>query len=179
MLAHSSAQTRTTLHVFSPWAGSIPARGVTIDKTLKGSCTHGSELLTRFDAWHCFVGRRAYDPCFANTRAEVGAHVLCMASPWEDATAIELTKRLPLDVANPTGNPERFPPWAMVTAAHQECELVTGSLGRIAGLQINYACAGSGLLLDLPTRGRTWTMPYAATSTATTYRRVALSSVWW
>ena len=77
-----------------------------------------------------------------------------MSSPWEDATAIELTKRLPVDVANPTGNPERFPPWAMVTAAHQECELVTGSLGRIAGLRINYACAGSGLLLDLPMRGR-------------------------
>jgi len=39
-----------TLHVFSPWAGSIPARGVTIDKTFKGRCTHGSEVLTRFDA---------------------------------------------------------------------------------------------------------------------------------
>jgi hypothetical protein len=67
----------------------------------------------------------------------------------------------------------------MVTASHQECELVTGSLGRIAGLRINYACAGSGLLLDLPMRGQTWTMPYAATITAKTYRRVALSSVWW
>jgi hypothetical protein len=179
LLALSSVQAKTTLHVFSPWSGSLPARGITIDKTLKGNCTHGSELLTRFDAWHCYVGRRAYDPCFANTRAEVGAHVLCMASPWENATAIELTKRLPLDVSNPAGNPERFPPWAMVTAAHQECELVTGSLGRIKGLRINYACAGSGLLLDLPARGHPWTAPYADTITAKTYRRIALSSVWW
>jgi hypothetical protein len=179
LLALPGAQTRTALHVFSPWTGSVPAHGVTIDKTLKGSCSRGSELLTRFDAWHCYVGRRAYDPCFANTRATVGAHVLCMSSPWEDATAIELTKRLPLDLANPSGNPERFPPWAMVTAAHQECALVIGSLGRIAGLRINYACAGSGVLLDLPMRGQTWRMSYAATITAKSFRRVALSSVWW
>jgi len=99
LLALPSAQSRTTLHVFSPWAGSIPARGITIDST--------------------------------------------------------------------------------VTAAHQECELVTRSLGRIAGLRVNYACAGSGLLLGLPTRGRTWTSPYAPTVTARTYRRVALRSVWW
>jgi hypothetical protein len=179
VLAFSGGQARTTQHVFTPWAGSIPARGVLIDKTFKGSCTHGSEVLTRFDAWRCFVGRRAYDPCFANTRAVVGAQVLCMRSPWEDATAIELTKRLPLDLANPAGNPERFPPWAIVTAAGQECELVTSSLGRVAGLRINYACAGSGVLLDLPQRGEVWTQLYAATTTAKTYRRVALRSVWW
>src|SRR6266852_1121337 len=141
-LALPSAPVRTELHVFTPWAGSIPARGVTIDKTVKGSCTHGSEVETRFDAWHCFVGRRAYDPCFANTRSEVGTHVLCMTSPWEDATAIELTKHLPLGLANPQGNPERFPPWAMITTTHQECELVTKPLGRIGGRRINYACAG-------------------------------------
>ena len=179
MLAFPSAQSRTELHVFTPWAGSIPARGVTIDKTVKGRCTHGSEVLTRFDAWHCFVGRRAYDPCFANTRSAVGAQVLCMTSPWEDATAIELTKPLPLGLSNPQGNPERFPPWAMITAAHQECELVTKSLGRIGGRRINYACAGSGVLLDLPTRGRTWTAAYAATITATTYHSVALRAVFW
>jgi len=179
LLALPSAPVRTELHVFTPWAGSIPARGVTIDKTVKGSCTHGSEVETRFDAWHCFVGRRAYDPCFANTRSEVGAHVLCMTSPWEDATAIALTKHLPLGLANPQGNPERFPPWAMITTTHQECELVTKSLGRIGGRRINYACAGSGVLLGLPTRARTWTAAYAATVTATTYHRVALRSVFW
>jgi hypothetical protein len=178
-VALGGAQAPTSLHVFSPWEGSIPARGVTIAKTLKGSCTHGSQLLTRFDAWRCYVGRRAYDPCFANTRAEVGAHVLCMSSPWEAATAIELAKPLPLELANPSGDPKRFSPWAMVTAAHQQCELVTGSLGRIDGRRINYACAGSGVLVDLPTRGRTWTQQYADTVKARTTRPVALREVWW
>src|SRR4051794_39189673 len=125
LLTPLSTPAPTALHVFSPWAGSLPARGVTVAKTFKGRCTHGSEVLTRFDAWHCFVGPRAYDPCFANTRAEIGAHVLCMSSPWQEATAIELTERLPLDLGNPSGDPRRFPPWAIVTAARQRCELVT------------------------------------------------------
>jgi len=47
-----SARIGTTLHVFSPWAGSIPARGLTIGKVLTGTCEFGSEVLTRFDAWH-------------------------------------------------------------------------------------------------------------------------------
>src|SRR6266566_3391080 len=103
-----AAQPRTTLHVFSPWAGSIPARGVTIDRYLRGACTHGSEVLTRADAWHCHVGRKAYDPCFSNSRGQAGAHVLCLNSPWEDAIAIELIKPLPFGLANPAGVPTRF-----------------------------------------------------------------------
>jgi len=179
LVALSGAPATTSLHVFSPWAGSVPAQGVTIDRTLKGRCTHGSELLTRFDAWRCYVGPRAHDPCFANTRAEAGAHVLCMGSPWQDAIAIELTKRLPLGLANPQRDPRRVLPWAMVTAAGEQCELVTHSLGRIGGMRINYACAGSGVLLDLASRGKTWTQAYAETATASTFRRVRLRSVWW
>ncbi len=174
-----AAQPRTTLHVFSPWAGSIPARGVTIDRHLRGACTHGSEVLTRADAWHCHVGRKAYDPCFSNSRGQAGAHVLCLNSPWEDAIAIELIKPLPFGLANPAGVPTRFPPWAMVLASRQECVLERGSLGRIAGLRINYVCAGSGVLLDLPRRGTTWTQAYAATITAKRYTRVAFRQVWW
>lgn len=109
----------------------------------------------------------------------MGAHVLCMSSPWEDATSIELTRSLPLDRANPNGGLERGRPWAVVTAAGERCELATRPLGRIAGLPIGYACAGSALLLGVPTRGRTWTQARAAGAKATTYRRVALASAWW
>lgn len=169
----------TTLHFYSPWAGSIPAQGVTVDQTVRGSCSHGSEVLTRFDAWHCTAGGRAYDPCFANDRVEVGAHVLCMSSPWEDATSIELTKRLPLDLANPSGNPERFPPWAIVTAANERCPLVRASLGTVGGQRITNACAGSAVLLGLPTRGRTWTQAYAPSTRGKTVTRVALRTIYW
>jgi hypothetical protein len=178
VLALAGGGVRTARHVYSPWAGSLPARGVTIDTTVKGSCAHGSEILTRFDAWHCRAGGRTYDPCFANTRSEVGAHVLCTDSPWADATAIELTSALPLDLANPAGSPQRFPPWAMVTASGQEC-VVAASLGRVGRLPATYACAGAGVLLGLPSRGRTWTQPYAPAVTAKTSRRVALRDVWW
>jgi hypothetical protein len=179
-LALSGAQARTTLHVFTPWHGSIPARGVVIDRTLRGACDHGSEILTRADAWHCRVGSgRVYDPCFSNDRTESGAHVLCAGSPWEDVVAIELTRGLPATLANPEGDPRRFLPWALVTAAGQECVLVHGSLGRVGGLRVNYVCAGSGVLLDLPKRGATWTQAYAGSSHAATFRRVALRQAWW
>jgi hypothetical protein len=169
----------TARHVFSPWAGSLPARGVRIEATLKGSCSHGSELLTRFDAWRCEAAGRSYDPCFANARTQVGAHVLCLPSPSTDATAIELTRALPLDLANPGGDAQRFPPWAMVTAAGQECALAGRPLARIAGLPASYACAGAGVLLGVPSRGRTWTQLYASTVKAKTARRVPLRAVWW
>jgi hypothetical protein len=178
-LSLSAAQARTTLHVYSPWQGSIPARGVVIDRTLRGACGHGSEVVTRPDAWSCRVGSgRVYDPCFSNDRAEVGAHVLCTGSPWEDVVTIELTRGLP-PTASPAGDPRRFPPWALVTGAGQKCPLVRGSLGTVAGLRVNYACAGSGVLLGLPKRGAVWTQAYADSPRATSYRRVTLREAWW
>ena len=179
-LSLSAAQARTTLHVYSPWQGSIPARGVVVDRTLRGACSHGSEVLTRADAWNCRVGSgRVYDPCFSNDRAGAGAHVLCAASPWEDVVAIELTRALPETLANPGGDLRRFPPWALVTATGRECPLLKGSTGRVAGLRVNYGCAGSGVLLGLPTRGAVWTQPYADSPHATTYRPVSLREAWW
>jgi hypothetical protein len=179
-LSLSAAQARTTLHVYTPWHGSIPARGVVVDRTLRGACGHGSELLTRADAWHCRAGSgRVYDPCFSNDRVAAGAHVLCASSPWEDVVAIELTRGLPETLANPGGDPRRFPPWALVTAAGQECTLLTGSNGRVAGLRVNYGCAGSGVLLDLPKRGAVWTQAYADSARARAYRRVTLRQAWW
>jgi hypothetical protein len=157
----------TTLHVYSPWAGSIPARGVTIERTVRGSCSRGSDVLKRSDAWHCGT----LDPCFSNDRVGVGAHVICMTSPWEDATLVELTRALPEGRANHDGGTTGRP-WAIVTAAGERCELAP------SGLSATYVCAGSALLFGLPTRGRTWTQLHAASSTAK-HRRVALRLIWY
>jgi hypothetical protein len=179
VLLVSDPPARTTLHVYSPWAGSIPALGVTIDRTVRGSCSRGSEMRARSDAWRCAAGGTTYDPCFSNDRVEVGAHVLCMSSPWEDATAVELTRGLPLGRANSDTSPERSRPWAIVTAAGERCPLARRGLGAVGGLPVTYACAGSALLLGLPTRGSTWTQEYVPSIAAKAPRRVALRSVWW
>jgi hypothetical protein len=155
----------TAVHVYTPWAGSIPARGVTIERTVSGSCSGGSKVLKRPDAWRC----GALDPCFSNDRIGVGAHVICMTSPWEDATLVELTSALPMNRAN-RGAETR--PWAVVTADGERCELAP------AGFPATYVCAGSGILFGLPTQGRTWTQRYASSTTAKTTRRVALKLVW-
>jgi hypothetical protein len=179
-LSLSAAQARTTLHVFSPWHGSIPSHGVVIDRTLRGACGHGSGVLTRADAWHCTAGGgRVYDPCFSNDRTEAGAHVLCAVSPWSDAVAIELTRALPHARANRTSDPRHFPPWAAVTAAHQECTRVHGPAGTVGGRPVTYACAGTGFLLGRPIRGVTWRQAYANSAQAAGYHRVALREVWW
>lgn len=154
----------TAVIVFTPWAGSIPARGVTIERSVSGSCSRGSEVLKRSDAWRC--GK--LDPCFSNDRVEAGAHVICMTSPWEDATLVELTRALPMSRANRTAETR---PWAVVTVDGQRCERVP------AGFPASYACAGSGVLLGLPARGRPWTQRYASSTTAKTARRVALRTV--
>lgn len=172
-------QPKTTLHIYSPWHGSIPARGVVVDRTLHGACSEGSLVLARADAWRCRVGSgRAYDPCFANDRGQAGAHVLCASSPWDDAVAIELTRTLPYGRAHPNHDPRRGPPWAVVTAADEQCLRVQG-LGSVADERVTYACAGSAVLLGAATRGVTWTQAYAASTMATVTRRVALRQAWW
>ena len=156
----------TAVHTYSPWAGSIPARGVAIEKTVRGSCSRGSDVLHRSDAWHCGT----LDPCFSNDRVEAGAHVICITSPWENATLVELTRPLPLKESNRGGEGPR--PWAIVTADGQRCELAP------VGFPSTFVCAGSGVLFGFPTRGRTWMQLYAASSAAKTKKRVALKTVW-
>ena len=155
----------TAVHVYSPWAGSIPAKGVTIERTVRGSCSRGADVLHRSDAWHCGT----LDPCFSNDRVEAGAHVICMTAPWENATLVELTRQLPLKSANRGGEGGR--PWAVVTADGQRCELAP------VGFPATFVCAGSGVLFGFPTRGRPWTQAYAASSTANK-KRIALKTVW-
>ena len=155
----------TAVHVYTPWAGSIPARGVVIEKTVRGSCSRGSDVLHRSDAWHCGT----LDPCFSNDRVEAGAHVICITAPWEHATLVELTRSLPLKEANRGAEGSR--PWAVVTSDGQRCELAP------VGFPATFACAGSGLLFGFPTRGRPWTESYAASSTAAK-KRIALKTVW-
>jgi hypothetical protein len=155
----------TSVQVYTPWAGSIPARGVTIERTVSGTCGGGSKVLKRPDAWRCGT----LDPCFSNDRVGVGAHVICMTSPWEIATLVELTSALPLSRAN---RDVETRPWAVVTADGERCELAP------AGFPATYVCAGSGLLFGSPTKGRTWTQLYATSTTAKTKRRVALKLVW-
>ena len=165
LLALPGTQLRTTLAHLHALGGLYPGGRGQDRQDSEGRLHARLGSVTRRDRWHCKAGGHAIDPGFSNSLVDVGAHVLCMESPWADATAIELTTRLPLALSNPVGNPERFPPWAIVTTARQECELVPGpSMGRIAGLPVTYACAGSGLLLGLPKRGKTWTQAYAPQS---------------
>lgn len=175
----TAVRARTERVVFFPFRGSLLAPGIRVERSVRGMCASGSEVARRWDAWACSAARRSYDPCFSCRRTGVGATVVCMDSPWSNATLLELARPLPGALGNVVGDPRDHAPWALTLAAGERCALVRPRLGAIHGQPINYACAGSALLVGLPSR-RTplWTISRAATVTSTP-RRVTIRRAWW
>jgi hypothetical protein len=126
--------------VFSPFHGSLLARTVVVERNVRGSCSGGSEVSPRWDAWQCKGGGRTYDPCFSGRLDGVGAPVICMSSPWAGATKLELTRKLPQALANVVGDPRTHAPWALELADGTRCVHLLG--------QLQYRCGG------VPTGGR-------------------------
>src|SRR6266404_6004163 len=138
----------TTIHLYAPFNGGGMAAGVQIARTASGYCWIGSLADVRGDAFRCFVGNYIHDPCFAN---QIGfAHyVLCpLYSPGAQVLRINLTKKLPSNLGS--GDPTRYPPWAVRTSNGEWCTIITGATDAVAGLRINYGCSGGGILLGRP-----------------------------
>jgi len=178
--AAAAAGARTERVVFFPFRGSLVAPAIHLEKSVRGSCSYGSEFATRWDAWSCTAsGGRRYDPCFSGRRTGAGAQLVCMESPWSNATLLELTRPLPQALANVVGDPRVHAPWALTLATGERCALVRRRLGTIGGEPVNYACAGSAVLVGLPARGSpVWTIKRAATIRAKA-RPAAIRRAWW
>jgi hypothetical protein len=178
-VAPAAGGARTERVVFFPFRGSLVAPGIHIERSVRGSCSYGSEFAARWDAWSCTAGGRRYDPCFSGRRTGVGAQLVCMDFPWANATLLELTRPVPDALANVVGDPRTHAPWALTLATGERCALVRSRLGTIGGEPIKYACAGSAVLAGLPARGRpVWTIKRAATATAKA-RSAAIRRAWW
>ena len=168
----------TSIHLYTPFNGGVTAKGVRIAKTVTGYCWTTSSSDTRSDAYRCFVGNFIHDPCFANNLGSAN-YVLCPLSfPGSKVLRIRLTRSLP--AANPSSNPMRYPPWALQLAGGRWCEILSGATGVIAGVRINYGCAGGGILLGNPRRGsKTWTIFHAKSFNSSSFAPVKIRSVWW
>jgi hypothetical protein len=169
---------RTSIHLYAPFNGGSIARGIRVARTRAGYCWTTSSADARSDAYRCFVGNFIHDPCFANENG-TARFVLCpLYTPTSKVLRINLTKPLPSSSGG--GDPTRYPPWAVRTATGTWCEMLTGATGAIAGMRINYGCAGGGILIGNPHRSSpSWTIFYAAGYTASQFRSVQLASVWW
>ena len=86
------------------------------------------------------VGNEIYDPCFSNSGL-TGA-VICDANPAKGTSGfiLKLTKPLP---EPSSGAPVHPRPWLVKLADGSTCEIQTGTIAFVAGLDVPYGCSDS------------------------------------
>jgi hypothetical protein len=176
--AKQGSADRTSIHLYAPFNGDSVAAGIRIRRTTAGYCWTTSIADARGDAFRCSSGNYIHDPCFAN-QTSFAHYVLCpLYAPDAKVLRINLTKQLPSNPAS--GDPTRYPPWAVQTTSGRWCTIITGATGQIAGMRINYGCTGGGILIGNPRRNAmTWTIFFASSYKASQFQPVALRSAWW
>jgi hypothetical protein len=128
-------------------AGAVPDTQVTVFRpavpkgpSRAGECWTDSIAVSRKGGWRCMIDNAIYDPCFEN-RALTNA-LICGASPdsGKPGFILELTKPLPKSsyLADP------FPrPWLLKLADGSSCEVATGTISFVAGIDVPWGCSDS------------------------------------
>lgn len=178
-VAQTSHTRATAIHRYTPFVGGRIAPGVTVARTVSGSCAAPSSADTTTNAYRCTVRSLIYDPCFVDkTRAP--SYVLCpLYTPHSKVLRIKLNRPLSSNLA-PTSAGD---PWALQTTGGTWCKRYTGPSYRVLGKPITYLCR-AGYILEEPQRGSTWTALFApgyktVNRPRDSYRRVNLASAWW
>ncbi len=123
---------KTEVTLFQPRLPVGPSRS--------GECWTDSIAVSRSDVWRCMVGNEIYDPCFSS--AGLNNAVICDANPAQGSAGfvLKLTKPLPkpsFQASPPTR------PWLVKLADNTTCEIQTGTIAFVAGLEIPYGCSDS------------------------------------
>jgi hypothetical protein len=150
---------------------------VHITERSTGTCSTGSLVDARVDAWRCRSGDAVHDPCFST-----GAFAICPDGTPDsrDALQLRLTQPLPHAKANHAGDLTRTTPWVIVTAAGDYCYRLPTPGAVLAGKPTSYQCAGAALLAGLPNESRpVWTISLLPTGAAKRYAITAIKSAWW
>jgi hypothetical protein len=87
-----------------------------------------------------YVGNEIYDPCFSS--AGLIDAVICDANPAKGSAGfiLKLTKPLP----KPSSQGPTYPrPWLVKLADKTTCEIQTGTIALVAGLEVPYDCSDS------------------------------------
>ncbi len=104
-----------------------------------GECWTNSIAVPRLDAWRCITDNQIYDPCFSSRGLKDA--VICNANPADGSPGfvLELAKPLP-SRSRPSGSRR---PWLLKLADGSTCELQTGTIPLVAGLEVPYGCSDS------------------------------------
>lgn len=130
--AGSTPVKQTEVTVFQP---SVPG-----GPGLSGECWTDSIAVDRSGAWRCMADNEIYDPCFSN--ASLTDAVICDANPAKGSAGfiLKLTKPLP----EPSSKGPAYPrPWLVRLADGTTCEIQTGTIALVAGLEVPYGCSDS------------------------------------
>jgi hypothetical protein len=105
-----------------------------------GNCWTDSIAVTRPGAWRCMVGNEIYDPCFSS--APLSKAVICGTDPakGDRGFVLQLTKRLPAPSSDWKQGPR---PWLVKLADGNTCEIETGTIAFVAGIEVPYGCSDS------------------------------------
>lgn len=176
-VATASASSPTELEQWTAFTNGKLAAGIHVVQTASGSCSGGSQLDARADAWRCVSKGANEDPCFVGG----GSFVICPSGTpnSHDALRLDLAGP-PSGKANPSRDPTRHDPWVVVTATGAYCYRSVGTPIRAAGKAVSYQCAGAALLAGDPNRARAaWTIDLLPNTTASRYHAVAIATAWW
>ncbi|MBN9620554.1 MAG: hypothetical protein J0H43_12630 [Actinobacteria bacterium] len=170
-----SASGLTQVRTFAAYS-SAGTLTVPVSTTEQGNCWTTSIAVAAPGAYRCFAGNDILDPCFAapgSATASQSAEVACVSAPWAKAVVLELTSDLPAA----TGEAAAARPWAFELANGARCVASTGTVPEVAGVNLEYQCAGGyGASLDNATAAKA-TARYAKIGAATV-TSVAVTTIW-
>jgi len=151
--AQGSHPASTDVRIFSPFAGSKLAQGMTASGTDTGECfTASLASQGRPDAWRCSAGNTILDPCFETQPPGTGP-VACAASPWSSQVRLlKLSKPVPRNEANKE-DLLASAPWALELADGSRCTFLTGATMAVAGMRWNYGCPNGAEVIGEVNRG--------------------------
>ncbi|MFS8102448.1 serine/threonine protein kinase [Lentzea alba] len=147
----------TRVLTYQPWAPEGLAPNVAVSSVESGSCTSGSSMALRREAFRCTVGNMLHDPCFASPFTQ--DVVACPDLTPDRVTMINLTEPLPFDLVMAPQEPRA---WLLELADGQRCNAAGGATTTVGDLRLNFHCQNGFVYGDPDPASRLWTVHYQA-----------------
>jgi hypothetical protein len=155
---------RTQIKLLTPFGVRGIAEGLQVSDKVSGKCFVASAASpTRPDAWRCNAGNAILDPCYQRILGDEKQLACPIDGPWsQKVVLLTLTDSLPSEPRKEMSRDSALP-WAIELANGKRCTLFTGATAPVAGMRINYGCAGGFQVVgDLDRSAPVWRVFFQA-----------------